>query len=67
MRYFTDNPLERLMMQRPRTGGEGKPLSAPQGHFCHGCKRYGDKCVRPCYRDTKHVKSLGPQRGVDHS
>lgn len=56
MRYFTDNPLERLMMQRPRTGGEGKPLPAPQGHFCHGCKRYGDKCVRPCYRDERKGK-----------
>ena len=31
MRYFTDNPLERLMMQKPSPGREAKPPAAPKG------------------------------------
>lgn len=50
MRYFTDNPLERLMMQKPSPGREAKPPAAPKGHPCHGCGRFGEGCVLPCYR-----------------
>ena len=50
MRYFTDNPLERMMMQVPRQE-RGPDLSRPaKGHPCHGCKRYGEGCILPCYR-----------------
>lgn len=58
MRYFTDNPLKRMMMQIPRCrGGEG-PHDLSEDHPCHGCKRYGDKCVLPCYRGiTKKPKT----------
>ena len=47
MTLFTKNPLERLMMQRPYPGKEETPRPiAPEGHFCHGCGRYGLVCVR---------------------
>ena len=26
------------------------PPQPPEGHPCHGCKRYGEGCVLPCYR-----------------
>ena len=46
MRYFTSNPLERLMMQAPppRQEQRTKP-TPPKGHPCHGCKRCGE--LRP--------------------
>ena len=48
MTLFTKNPLERLMMQRPYPGKEETPRPiAPEGHFCHGCGRYGLVCLRP--------------------
>lgn len=50
MTFFTKNPLERLMMQRPYPGKEETPRTpAPEGHFCCGCSRYGTVCLRPCY------------------
>jgi hypothetical protein len=56
MRYFTRNPLERMMMQLPRAGRpEVKPpVPAPEGHHCFGCGCYGLGCMRPCYRDNKN-------------
>lgn len=55
MRYFTQNPLERMMMQTPKSGRPEteSPAPAPEGHHCFGCGRYGMACVRPCYRDKK--------------
>lgn len=55
MRYFTNNPLERLMMQKPKAAREDSPPAAAKEHFCYGCKRFGQSCVRPCYRDRKSV------------
>lgn len=50
MRYFTDNPLERMMMQRPKGP---KPDSAPQpppGY--RGCSHNnGADCAGRCYRE----------------
>ena len=53
MRCFTNNPLERMMMQVPKGEEQraGKPSAAPKGHHCYGCGRYGMLCARPCYRD----------------
>lgn len=51
MRYFTRNPLERMMMQVPRPQREPETRAAPKGHRCYGCGRYGEPCVLPCYRD----------------
>ncbi len=42
------------MIQRPFPVSKEKtprPI-APEGHHCHGCGRYGEVCIRPCYRDT---------------
>ena len=50
MTRFTDNPMEGIMKQLPRTHRD-RPLPAPpRGHPCQGCKRYGYGCVLPCYR-----------------
>lgn len=51
MKYFTNNPLERLMMQVPK-GSKPEPVKPPpEGHHCFGCSHYGDAYVLPCYRD----------------
>ena len=61
MRYFTSNPLERLMMQAPPPQRERSPQpDPPKGHPCHGCKRCGERCVLPCYRgggDSAHCRA----------
>lgn len=61
MRYFTNNPLERMMMQTPGPVREATPPPAPKGHPCNGCKRYGEGCVLPCYRgvDMQTVERRG--------
>lgn len=56
MKYFTNNPLERMMMQKPRAMREGNPPAAPKGHFCYGCKRYGQGCIHPCYREIRRTE-----------
>ena len=57
MTLFTNNPLERMIQQVPRPGREEMPRTiAPEGHFCHGCSRYGTVCVHPCHRDAKQEK-----------
>lgn len=45
MRYFTNNPLERLMMQKPKAAREDSPPVAAKEHFCYGCKRFGQSCT----------------------
>ena len=59
MRYFTDNPLERLMMQVPRFRPGKDPRDLPKTHPCHGCKRYGEGCILPCYRGVKKIPKNG--------
>ena len=49
MRYFTNNPMERLMMQVPRTQPH-TPAAPTRNHPCFGCKRYGESCALLCYR-----------------
>ena len=51
MRYFTDSPFERLMMQRPQQGREETPPPLPRDHRCYGCSYYGSGCAGTCYRD----------------
>lgn len=59
MRYFTSNPLERLMMQAPppRQEQRTKP-TPPKGHPCHGCKRCGENCVLSYYRDVEVIPPI---------
>lgn len=56
MKYFTNNPLERMMMQKPRAVREDNPPAAPKGHFCYACKRYGQGCIHPCYREIRRTE-----------
>lgn len=66
MTLFTKNPLERIMQQIPTQNKDSSPrVTAPEGHHCHGCGRYGTVCVRPCYRDTdirEKIKPREPER-----
>lgn len=57
MSYFTDNPLERVMVQKPSAPKETPPaVRAPKDHHCYGCGRYGTACMLPCYRDREPKK-----------
>lgn len=51
MTYFTDNPLERLMQQKPVGGRNARPQPLPKGRRCHGCSSYGKDCNGVCHRD----------------
>ena len=53
MKYFTDRPMERVMMQLPRAQRARPPPQTPEGHPCNCCKRYGEGCVLPCYRGVR--------------
>ena len=53
MRYFTGNPMERLMMQIPRSQPNIPPPPMKREHPCYGCKRYGESCALPCYRGVR--------------
>ena len=50
MTRFTNNPMEEIMKQIPRTRRDRPRPVPPRGHPCRGCKRYGYGCVLPCYR-----------------
>ena len=52
MRYFTDEPLERLMMRTPVVlRKHDPPPPVPKSHPCYGCKRRSESsCTLPCYR-----------------
>ena len=66
MRYFTNNPLERMMMQVPRQE-RGPDLPHPsKEHPCHGCRRYGESCILPCYRNVTEPAGMRPipRKGV---
>ena len=62
MRYFTNSPMERLMMQVPRTQPY-TPAMPPRDHPCFGCKRYGESCALPCYRGIRQQ----PKEQLNHS
>lgn len=49
MKYFTDSPFERMMMQKPSTRPRAKGIAAKAG--CEGCG-YGEKspCIAVCMR-----------------
>ena len=51
MTYFTDNPLERMMQQKPGGGRDARPPAPPRGHRCSGCSSYGRVCFGLCHRD----------------
>ena len=61
MSYFTNNPLERMMVQKPSVPKETPPaVRAPKGHHCYGFGRYGMASMLPCYRGREpRDKTLG--------
>ena len=60
MTLFTDNPLEKLMIQKPGGGRRGKPppLSVPRQ--CRDCPYKGQSpCVGYCIRKLTEKKNTG--------
>ena len=60
MTLFTDNPFEKLMIQKPGGGRRGKPppLSVPRQ--CRDCPYKGQSpCVGYCIRKLTEKKSTG--------
>lgn len=57
MKYFTRNPLERMMMRPPVVRRKPDPAPpVPQSHPCYGCKRRNEVgCVLPCYRGVESL------------
>ena len=51
MTYFTDNPLERLMQQKPVGGRDTRPKALPKNHRCHSWDTHGRGCNGICRRD----------------
>lgn len=51
MRYFTDSPYERMMMERRKEQLEEQPPVPPLVYPCHGCDRNKNGCSGLCYRD----------------
>jgi hypothetical protein len=58
MRYFTDSPYERMMVQRPRQQGDQQLSALPSGYLCIGCERHKNGCSGPCYCEL----NLKPKR-----
>ena len=58
MRLFTDNPLERLMVEVPRPGDGKTEFELPKCCSCYVCKRYTIRCTLPCYRGVKKKPRL---------
>ena len=60
MTLFTDNPLEKLRIQKPGGGRRGKPppLSVPRQ--CRDCPYKGQSpCVGYCIRKLTEKKNTG--------
>ena len=59
MRYFTGNPLERMMMRPPIVRAKRDPAPpVPKRHPCYGCKRRNESgCTLPCYRGVDSLPS----------
>ena len=58
MSYFTSSKYERMMTRIPKPMVKDIKDVIPRNHPCHGCKRYGEGCFRPCYRDIKRGASM---------
>ena len=66
MKYFTDSPFERMMMQKPSTRPRAGGTAAKAG--CEGCG-YGEKrpCIAVCMRKLtgSGEKTVQAARGMD--
>lgn len=61
MTYFTDNPFERMMQQKPEGRRDDCPPALPKGHRCYGCSSYGRLCFGLCHRDL--IPETKPEEG----
>lgn len=53
MTKFTSSPYEKQMTRIPNPVPEKQKTDLPRGHHCYGCGRFGEGCIRPCYRDAQ--------------
>lgn len=58
MSYFTTSKYERMMTRVPKPLREDRKPVLPKCHPCYGCKRVGEGCMRPCYRDVRRGVSM---------
>lgn len=57
---FTDNPLERMMKQKPRPMRPAAPKKPLPDSPCDGCPYWhGVACVGVCYRNLKSSATSG--------
>lgn len=60
MTFFTDNPLERMMIQKPEDGKREKSPPASFPRRCEGCPYKGQApCIGYCIRK---IKEQQPER-----
>ena len=58
MTLFTDNPLERMMIQKPGDGRRGKPPPASIPPRCRGCPYNREPpCIGYCIRKLTEKKT----------
>ena len=55
---FTDSPYEYMMRQIPVSAKPSVPAPPSKPHLCNGCKRYGEGCIHPCYREVKEMEDV---------
>ena len=58
MTLFTDNPLERMMIQKPHEGRRGSQPPRPVPTHCRGCPYNREPpCVGYCIRKLSEKKT----------
>lgn len=45
-----------MMRQVPVSAKPSVPAPPSKPHLCNGCKRYGEGCIHPCYREVKETE-----------
>ena len=62
MTLFTENPLEKMMVQRP-TGRRDSAPPVPHSPACKGCPYKGQApCVGYCIKQLKETQKSEPER-----
>lgn len=51
MAYFTDNPLEKLMNQRPQQAKDKDRIKPPKKHPCMNCNYLKGNYCCVCFKD----------------
>ncbi len=62
MTLFTENPLEKMMIQRP-TGRRDNAPPVPQSPACASCPYKGQSpCIGYCLKQAQEKKHTAPER-----